>query len=202
MRGSGWTPSRFNTATPHGFVPSEHALDLNYRMHASSLVIGVMSWISVPVETAYLHNCSRDSRWWTFRRMIAYSGGVRDGGLAPQTQIRVVSWRIYRSQSHDICWSPMLFRELHRKFYCQFSVRFRQRAEVPTASICYERNLCLHRIWTSIRLFLVRTRSAWIGSILSGTGESAHLFTYDGHGLSDKLLTNSGCKSRRADKEE
>jgi hypothetical protein len=30
------------------------------------------------------------------------------------------------------------------------------------------------------------TRSAWIGSILSGTGgESAHLFTYDGHGLSD-----------------
>jgi hypothetical protein len=28
------------------------------------------------------------------------------------------------------CW------ELHRKFYCQFSVGFRQRAEVPIASIC------------------------------------------------------------------
>jgi hypothetical protein len=30
-----------------------------------------------------------------------------------------------------------------------------------------------------------------IGSLSGTGGESAHLFTYDGHGLSDKLLTNS-----------
>jgi hypothetical protein len=81
--------------------------------------------------------------------------------------------RIYRFQSHDIVLKSHAFSgNSIESSIANLVFDFDNALKFQSHRYVYERNLCLHRIWTSIRLFLVRTRDLRIGSILSTGGEA------------------------------